>query len=151
MAWTNADGLTILSGGEQGETNDKGNTINSDDSQLVAHVDLVDLPLTPVSFDSFIPKGSFITDAYVVVEEAAAGGTSITLGLYEKDGTVIDADGLNGAVLLADLDADNAVVLSGDLVRGTATVGAEDAYLGITAAGTFTAGKIKVCVYFIPA
>lgn len=151
MAYTNADGLTIMSGGEQGVTNNKGNTINSDDSQLVAHVDLTELPLTPLSLDSFVPAGSYITGAVVIPTEDAAGGTAITVGTYEKDGSAIVADGILLAAtgVLADLEVGKALEGDGTQVAGTITVGADDAYLGVTGSG-FTAGKVRIVVYFVP-
>ena len=152
MAYTNKDGLTIMMGGEQGVTNNKGNTINSDDSQLVAHVDLTELPLTPLSLDSFVPAGSYITGAYVIPTEDALGGTSITVGTYKKGGGAIVAAGILLAAtgVLADLKVGNALEGDGTQVAGTITVGADDAYLGVTAGGTFTAGKVRIVVYFVP-
>lgn len=149
MTWTNSDGLQVLMHGEQGEVNNKGVTVNSEDSQLVVDVDLTSLSATPSQLDPFIPAGAFITSAYLIVTEAAAGGTSVTLGLYEKDGTAIDADGIDAAVATAALAANKAVVCDGDAVGGTVTVGADDAYFGATAVGTFTAGKAKLVVDYI--
>lgn len=100
--------------------------------------------------DMFIPSGSFIKSAYIVVEDAFAGGTSYNVGLYEVDGTVIDADGIDAGVAVADLAADSAVVCDGALVGGTATTGSADAYLRVVPTGTFTAGKARLFVEYLP-
>lgn len=100
--------------------------------------------------DVFIPAGSFITGAYLIVETAFAGGTSYNIGLYQADGTVVDADGIDAAVATAALAANSAVVCNGALVGGTATVGANDVYVKAAATGTFTAGKAKLVIEFIP-
>lgn len=153
----NADGLLVQYGPQ--EARNVGIT-DANSKRLVADIDLTD----PLGFtadldndgtedgyatDAFIPAGSFITNSYLVVKEAAAGGTSINIGLYEVDGTVIDADGIDAAILTAEMAANEAVVNDGALVGGTATVGAANAYLFVAATGTFTAGKAKLVVEYI--
>lgn len=91
--------------------------------------------------DRFIPDQAYIESANIYMrDEAAAGGTSLSAGLYQVDGTAIDADGLvtaaNGAT--ANLSANAKVTGSGADV-GTAVT--EKAYVAVTTAGTFTAGK----------
>lgn len=90
--------------------------------------------------DFYIPDQHFIESAVIYMSDTAgAGGTSVSLGTYQVDGTVIDADGLitalNGAV--ANLSANNKQAGSGALV-GTAVT--QDSYLALVVAGTFTAG-----------
>jgi hypothetical protein len=41
------------------------------------------------------------------------------------------------------------VACDGALVGGTATVGADDAYVGISASGTFTAGQLLLLIEYI--
>lgn len=162
--WTNADGLTIRFGAEQAAP-----TVPSmsqvvtygNMSQMVIDINYDNLPAETSDLDNdgtrdgwnnhdpYIPAGSFITRAFLVVETAFAGGTSYDIGLYQQDGTVIDADGIDAAVLLADLAANEAVVCNGALVGGTVTVGAADGYLKVAATGTFTAGKAKLVIEYI--
>lgn len=101
------------------------------------------------SWDAKVPAHAYITAAYLVVTEAFAGGTSYNIGLYQKDNTVIDADGLDAAVGVAAL-ADNRVVnMDGALVGGTANIGDNDGYIKIAATGTFTAGAARLVVEYI--
>lgn len=100
--------------------------------------------------DNFIPANSFITNAYLVVETAFADGTSYDIGLYDEDGSAIDADGIDAGVALAALGADEAVVCDGALVRGTATIGSSNGYLVVAETGTFTAGKAKLFIEYLP-
>jgi hypothetical protein len=102
--------------------------------------------------DAFIPAGSYITGASLVVTTAFTSGGSATLniGLYNAAGTAIDADGIDATVAVADLAANKAVACNGALVGGTATVGAADAYVSWdydTAA--FTAGAAKLVIEYI--
>lgn len=149
MSYTNADGLYIITHEDQGALNTKGGANHFSRNELIVDFDLTDLSVTPSPLDAFIPAGSFITAAYIVVTEAAAGGTSVNFGLYQQDGTVIDADGIDAAVATAALGATSAVVCDGALVGGTAQVGSNDAYFGAAATGTYTAGKGKLVIEFI--
>jgi hypothetical protein len=85
----------------------------------------------------------------LVVKTAAAGGTSVTIGLITAAGADIDADGIDAAVATADLAANKAVACDGALVGGTATVGAADGYVDIDVAGTFTAGELALVIEYI--
>lgn len=159
MAWTNADGLEVLMHGEQGNVNGKGSTVTSVRNQLVVAIeDATNIPSsadTPGALDGMIPAGAYITNAYFIVETGFTSGGAATLdiGLYQKDGTVIDADGVDAAIALAAIDtAGEVVVNDGALVGGTATVGANDAYVELkynTAA--YTAGAAKLVIEYIMA
>lgn len=94
--------------------------------------------------DFYIPDQHFIESADIyMTDTAGAGGTSISVGTYQVDGTAIDADGLittiNGAT--ANLSANNKQAGSGAQVGGAVT---QDAYVAMTVAGTYTAGKGEV-------
>ena len=78
---------------------------------------------------------------------AGTSGT-LTLGLKEPDGTVIDVDGLDAAVAQAVLISGARIVGDGALV-GT-TIGAADGQLVVTTGGTVTAGKFIVRIEFEP-
>lgn len=104
--------------------------------------------------DPFIPAGSVILSADVFMTgTAAAGGTSIAVGTYQEDGTAIDVDGLvtttNGAT--ANLTArDRAIGTGAQISDATGEAGvAENAWVGLVVAGTFTAGKGAVVVKYV--
>jgi hypothetical protein len=119
---------------------------------------------TPNGFtehDACIPARAAILRAYLVASETAAGGTTIDVGLFQAGGTVIDVDALYDGVATADMAVGEVTAGNGALVlhaatlganrTGVASVGANDAYVSITAAGTFTAGKGRIVVeYFDP-
>lgn len=157
MAWTNKDGLTVLMHKEQGEDNFTGSTIRGATQEFVLNIDdattLEATAPTPSALDGFIPAGAYITRAYIIVDEAfdSSGSATLTVGVYEQDGTAIDADGIDAAVALTAIDADGDVVVAdGALVGGTATVGTADAYI-VANYGTaaFTAGSAKVVIEYI--
>lgn len=152
MSYYNADGLRILTDNDQGAVNNKGISSDVDIKTLVVDVDLT-ADISPVANDPFIPAGAYIKSATAVVTQAAAGGTSVNIGLSSlaSDGTasVIDADGIDAGVLTAALAANLAVVCNGALVGGTAGVGAANAYVTTAATGTFTAGKFKLVIEYI--
>ena len=95
-----------------------------------------------------LPAGSLIVDSVLKVGTAWAGGTSITVGLEQKDGTVIDADGLHAAILTAALTA-NSIDSGGGALVG-ASSGANEAIVAVTASGTFTAGDATLVVRYQP-
>lgn len=152
MSYYNADGLRVLTNNDQGAVNNKGISSDVDIKTLVVDVDLT-ADISPVANDPFIPAGSYIKSATAVVTQAAAGGTSVNIGLSSlaSDGTAtaIDADGIDAGVLTAALAANLAVVCNGALVGGTAGVGAANAYVTTAATGTFTAGKFKLVIEYI--
>jgi hypothetical protein len=150
MSYTNADGLLILTNGEAGTPAENGRTAVAAKKNLIVDIDLTKGGQSWRSgVDASIPAGSYITSASLVVKTAAAGGTSVTIGLVEADGTAIDADGIDAAVAVADLAANKAVACDGALVGGTATVGADEAYVGISTVGTFTAGQLLLVIEYV--
>jgi hypothetical protein len=89
-----------------------------------------------------LPANSRINSSTLRVTEAFAGGTSYNIGLYETDGTVIDADGIDAAVALTAIDAvGETVVNDGVLVGNTAGIGSAAGQVRIAATGIFTAGR----------
>lgn len=162
--WTNADGLTTWYGEDQATRpvpSMSGPVHTGGTEQMVIDINYDNLPAETTDTDNdgtndgwndndpFIPAGSLILRAVIVVETAFAGGTSYNFGLSEKDGSVIDADGIDAAVATAALAANLAVQCDGALVGGTALV-QQDAYLKVAATGTFTAGKAKLFIEYLP-
>lgn len=157
MSWINADGLEVLMHGEQGKVKKNGATTRSIRQTLVVDIDGTEVPSTadtPEANDAFIPAGAYIVSSYLIVDEAftSGGAATMTIGTYEKDGTTIDADGVDAAVALTALNATGKVVANdGAQVEGGVTVGAADAYVKANyGTAAYTGGKAKLFVEFIP-
>lgn len=98
-----------------------------------------------------IPSNSQIVDARLGIITPFAGGTSIAVGTYTRAGVEIDLDGLVTAAqgALANLTpAGKWIVGTGAQVG--AGIGSNDGNLVVTAVGTFTAGKAKLLVRYLP-
>jgi len=156
MSYVNADGLFVLTNTGEGTPREQGITTEGAKKYFV--LDIEDMTAVPVSAaapqqnDAYIPAGSFITGAFIIVDTACTSGGSATLnvGLQTRAGAAIDADGIDATVAVADLAANKAVVCNGALVGGTATIGAENGYISFdydTAA--FTAGALKIVIEYI--
>lgn len=169
--WNNDDGLEVRFGAYHADKANRNNRTGSvvtegSISELTVPFDLQAIGTDAVSFsvdtnndgtknafneaDPFVPKGAAIIEAFVVMDEAAAGGTSMNAGFYEKDGSGIDADGLigNTAGALANLTAGDVIKAGGADVEETVST-TLDAYIGIRSNGTFTAGKGKLVVRYL--
>lgn len=172
--WTNGDGL-VTQLGAQGiyAGNVKYQQIENDGplSYLVIDWRYNSLPgfdadasggSTPDSFSDavpYIPANSLVVDVYTIVTTAFASGTSYVMGTYNKAGTAIDADGFyTGTELaVANMNAKGKILLpDGVDVRRTsgtfddATVSSTaDAYVVVTATGTFTAGRARTVISYI--
>ena len=105
--------------------------------------------------DFRLPKHSSVLRVTVIATEAAAGGTSFTVGTYTKAGAAVAATGLVTATegVLANINAAGKRTLGAGALTaaavGTAGVGAADVYVAIAATGTFTAGKGRILVEYI--
>jgi len=122
-------------------------TTSGKDKQLSWTFSYDDLPATSEgALDVDIPADAFIKSSHLHVIEGFVGGTSYNIGLYEADGTVIDADGIDAAVLTAALTEDAWIVNDGALVG--ASIGAAAGKLVVAATGTFTAGKAELIVEY---
>ncbi len=118
-----------------------------------------DLP-TPSTgeMEALIPAGAYIKSCRMMVETGFAGGTSYDIGLQEADGTEIDNDGLWDALVVADLNVANDTsdasthggTNSGNLVAA-ATATTVAGQLSVVATGTFTAGKGRIIIEYVPA
>lgn len=99
--------------------------------------------------EAFIPAYSQIVAARLYVDTAFLSGTSLEIGTYLAAGTAIDANGLFNTTELATANLTTKTWLTGSAgAQLGASVGAADAYLGIVAAGTFTAGQGKLIVEY---
>lgn len=156
MSYTNADGLTILTNGAAGVA--AGNGVSAGSIKQTVVWDIADATAigtsadTPDANDAFIPANAVITNAWLVVDDAftSGGSATLSLGLYQQDGTTIDADGIDATIAVATLAADAVVPADGALADGTQNVGANDAYIGaLYATAAFTAGSGKLVVEYI--
>jgi hypothetical protein len=161
--WQNDDGLTVRFGQDQARETGKvpAVTMNSGPARyLVMDVNGGDEPDYTTDLnndgtkngfsdqDNFIPAGSFITRAIWINEVLFAGGTDYDIGLFEKDGTVINVDGIEEALLVTVIDGTNdTVLLNGSEVGGILST-TLDSYVKFTPNGTFTAGKAKLIIEY---
>lgn len=88
-----------------------------------------------------IPADAYIKSSVLFVTEAFVGGTSIEIG------SEADADGLD-TVAVADLVEDAVIVNDGALVG--AAWDSSPSTVELSATGTFTAGKGRLVVEYIP-
>ena len=156
MAWTNADGLTVLMHGEQGEVKTQGTTAGAHRTLVVEIPDASLIPssgATPAANDPFLPAGAYVTRATLMVDEGftSGGAATLTIGTYTKAGSSIDADGIDAAIALGAINgAQEAVVCDGAQVGGTVRVGAADAYVQLNyGTAAFTAGAGKLVIEYI--
>jgi len=102
---------------------------------------------------AYIPAGSHIVSSNTYIKTAFVGGTSYDMGLYQRTGTVFDADGIDATLVVADMDADGDMVVNNGAAvapiagANTPTV---DTYLVVAATGTYTAGKARTVIRYIP-
>ena len=107
--------------------------------------------------DVTIPANAVILDAYYEVITPFAGGTSYDIGLQQTNGsTEIDYDGLWDALVLADINAEGERgVMSAHAGTNSAALAnttlAAEAQLRVAATGSFTAGKMRIVIEYIPA
>lgn len=150
--FTNSDGLTILTNEDQGRVATKGGKAPNVtyERELRFDLDATALPAAGgQTFDVFVPAGSYIESARLIVTTAFAGGTNVTIGLAQRNGTPIDADGIDATVATAALAANKVVRCDGALVGGADGVGANDAYVYAAASGTYTAGRATLIIKYI--
>jgi hypothetical protein len=174
--WQNADGLGVKFGSY---VNDPKNYVNRfralNEEGLVQRV-VCDVDLTRIAAgttwypadlnndgtnDGFaedhfnFPAYSSILRAMYIARTAAAGGTSFTVGTYQKNGTAISANSIITATegVLANIDTIGARTYgAGALVSSaveTASVGSSVAFPSIAVTGTFTAGTGLLIVEYV--
>lgn len=174
--WQNADGIEVRFGEFHAEKRRNVNVLRklNTDGPLEYYemdVDLTKVATTVTSFpadldndgtndgftdaDAYIPNGAVITRCMFISTETAAGGTNVDFGLYDKDGTAVDADGLFADLLTAEMAAGEVSYGDGNDVNasgvGVTREGiAKDSYVAFTPNGTFTAGKGRLVLEVLP-
>ena len=145
---TNSDGLKIVYGAPEAI---QGGGIPSKGlrKELKVTVDFDDLPNAGAKGDDdiFVPAGAIVESCKLVTGTAFAGGTTVTIGFYNKAGTAIDADGIDATIATAALTGNTVIVNDGALSTNK-HVGTVDAYVGATAAGTYTAGSADLIITY---
>ena len=163
--WTNKDGLQVPFGQDQARETQSvmGKTANNGPmGYMVVDMNWDDLPTFTADLnndgtnngfsdsDAYIPAKSYITRAYLIVEDKFLVGTDYDLGFYKQNGDTVDVDGLDAGVALADLELGEVVEMNGVLVGTLDTVGADDVYLVVVDKSTdFTAGKARIVIEYI--
>lgn len=130
-----------------------GTTLGTQDVEKVLRFDFEAGALPAVDAEDavvpVIPAGSLVTEARLEVLEAFSGGSvnKFDVGLYEPDGTVIDADGL-----MNDAPATTTGWSTGALGGPVATADAQVVVAALTsgdAASVPTAGKATLVVKYL--
>lgn len=111
-----------------------------------------DLPTNSTTDEGIlvIPAKSFLVSARLEVLEAFAGGTSYDIGLVQTDGTAIDADGLFAALALASINGVGKWAVGAGALVGAVSSLTLDGQIKVAATGTFTAGRARLIVEYIP-
>lgn len=164
--WTNNDGLQVRFGKEGSGYKRVKSTIarvDGNENELVIDFTWDNMPGfdadadndgTLDSFDEnneYIPANAVIKEAvlYVTSDWTGTSTPTMSIGLYQQDGTVIDADGIDATIAEAALDTNDVVVCDGALASHD-SVGANDAYVRVyAAAGTYTAGAARLVIRFV--
>lgn len=177
MPWQNADGLTVLQPSDfqkNANSENRAGTVSvmGTKKQLEVNVNFKKISAaggnnftadlnndgTLDGFhtgNAYLPANASVLSAVLVMSEAAAGGTSFTVGTRQIDGTTISDTSLVTATegILANVNAiGKRVYGAGALVAtaaGTAGVGTADAFVYIATTGTFTAGKGRLIIEYI--
>lgn len=157
MSYTNADGLRVLTNDDQGAVKVQGVSGTTMSQVLVMDITFTALGTTFTSTNidlnnPYIPAGSLIKRADLVMTTAATSGGSatLTIGTYNAAGTAIVAAGIDSAVALTAIDAVGETVRCDGTHTTTAGYIAENAYIGaIYGTAAFTAGVGKLYIEYV--
>lgn len=159
--WLNNDGLYRKFGplkvvpGTGGEYRTLG-----DWREIELLITMATLTTTPViqSDEVFYPLGMRLQEVEVYTETAAVGGTSFSVGLMSTDRATVTGNGLSNtyflsAVVIADHNATGEKTIytapaAGNLGTGVATPSTVPGYITALAAGTYSAGVLKVRIRY---
>jgi hypothetical protein len=142
----NADGLLVKYGISEGQAGKAGEW-RTDTNQRVIDLELQLSTLTTsstvIDTDVTLDKGWLVESVAVIGTEAAASGTSLSVGVVDTDGT---SNAVTTGILNAQLTANmalgpNTTVATGATVK---TILASNKLLTALVAGTFTAGKVRI-------
>lgn len=170
--WLNDDGLYIKYGIDEGKSDTKAGVFaGTVGNEHVAEfeIDLTKLTATETILNDAIriPHGCTIARVEVVTVVAAATGTAIDVGFIESDrSTELDYDGILAAFATATMNAVGEITLLQEVATLPASITTGGALIGQdvdasdnkavyvsasrTDATAFTAGKIRLRIFFIP-
>ena len=103
------------------------------------------------SSDATLPAHAVITSAVLKVKEAftSAGAATLTIGTCDMSGVVSDADGVDAAIALADLNAVGEVTIcNGALINADGDV-AENAITVAAGTAVYTAGVAELVISYV--
>lgn len=149
--WTNSDGLEVrFVNPEAGQTGAGVSTLGAVKNLVLDFNFATAITAAADGHEAFIPAGSYIKSATLIVTSAMTGTSgTLTIGLAQKDGTAIDADGIDVAIAQADLEASEVVKCNGDLAGGVLSTGAYNGYVYTTLGGTVTGGRGRLVIEYI--
>lgn len=128
----------------------------SSTKELRIPINYNDLPVVSANDDLIqkIPANAWIESAtlHVITPFTSGGAATLRLGLYQSDGTVIDADGIDVDIALAAINAVGArVKCDGALVNAAVGIGSAAGQL-VAVEGTglnpYTAGKALLVIRY---
>lgn len=127
----------------------KPNTLGAT-KELVVDFSFDSLPAAGAVGDAVIPElpaGAVVKSSILVVGDAWLSGTSLAIGTKKAaDGTELDDDGFNAAILTAALTAGSVHVGAGAQILASLS---EAGKVAATVAGSFTAGTARLVVEYI--
>lgn len=102
-----------------------------------------------LSNEIYLPANTSIKSVDIFTREGAVGGASVDVGLFQFDGTPVEAAGL-ATVAVGDIDeiGKRAVGAGVNTVPATSSVGTDAVTIGLTATGEFTEGIVQIVVNF---
>ena len=156
--WSNSDGLAV-GFGTRDSTFSSAYMVAEDGpfQKLYFRFRGQDVPATVAATDEqliyspFIPNGATILSAELTVIEAFAGATAtLNIGLYDSDGSAVDADGIDATIAVTAIDAigDTVSCDGADVKTVVATAGGVKVACDYDTAA-FTAGDAILEVTFI--
>lgn len=160
MSYTTDSGIFVRMGTEEAELSRTGTaSVDGLYGQIRVILDADHLPsvadgrtLIDVTPHAAIPVGSIVTKAVVHVLEAfdsAGDAATLTLGLAEHDGTLIDEDAIDATVAQSAIDAvGELLTCDGVVINGAKST--KNAFVTATVGtASFTAGKAILVVEYL--
>jgi len=163
--WTNSDGLEV-GFGQRTSVTDYAGTVRTQGNEcmIVMEINAADMPTASgtarKAYDMYIPAGAYITKATLNVTTTFAdsdANPTMTIGLVDEDGSVIDIDGLfaglteaSGVLTAPSVVEGDVATYGGALVNGIDHIGTANGY--ITAAldtGAWDAGFAQLTVWYL--
>ena len=155
--YRNDDGLTRAYGrSEGGPALTGGFGVHGEDRVVEALIDFSELAafgtnrLISQIPGVVIPAGALIVEATVDVSTAftSGGAATLSLGLTQEDGSIIDVDGIDATIALSALNAvGKTVACDGALVNGVALT-AKASLSALVGTANYTAGTARLVVKY---